>query len=152
MAQLLLLQLLLHLLAVVSVTVVATDETHPIDSVSTNRAAAAGSHGGCNAESAMTLEMMPDKARSDGAVCLDGSPGGYYIQMAKNKTNNWQICEPAQYRDSPLLASASHVCVALTNAAFFWTARPVLQILWAEGGAIPKLTALAVVRPTSEVR
>jgi hypothetical protein len=143
MAQLLLLLLLLHLhlLAAVSVTVVATDETHAIDSVGTDRAAAAGSHGGCTAESAMTLEMMPDKAQSDGAVCLDGSPGGYYIQTAKNKTNNWQICEPIQYRESPLPASATHICVALTNAASFWTARSALQILWAEGGATPRLTA-----------
>jgi hypothetical protein len=57
-------------------------------------AAETSAHPACGGHglSVMTLEMMPEKAKSDGAVCLDGSPGGYYIQMAKNKTNNWQIC------------------------------------------------------------
>ena len=120
---LLLLLLHLHLLAAVSVTVVATDETHAIDSVGTDRADAAGSRGGCTAESAMTLEMMPDKAQSDGAVCLDGSPGGYYIQMAKNKTNNWQICEPIQYPCCQPVLPIRIFCVALTRQILRSTGR-----------------------------
>ena len=46
---------------------------------------------GCKAP--LTLEMMPEKAASDGAVCLDGTPGGFYISLAKNESlkNSWQI-------------------------------------------------------------
>lgn len=69
---------------------VAGDE--PVESRNTTTTAGESS---CRpGEGAMTLELMVDKAKRDGAVCLDGSPGGYYIQMAKEKTNSWQICPP----------------------------------------------------------
>ena len=103
--------LLLHLLAAVSVAVVATDE---IDAIAAEGDTAAGSHGGgCTAENALTLEMMDDKAQSEGAVCLDGSPGGYYIQMAKNKTNNWQICEPTRRVSRCASPARARVCVCV---------------------------------------
>eukprot|EP01060_Flectonema_neradi_P034117 TRINITY_DN5893_c6_g1_i1.p1 TRINITY_DN5893_c6_g1~~TRINITY_DN5893_c6_g1_i1.p1 ORF type:complete len:451 (+),score=83.72 TRINITY_DN5893_c6_g1_i1:53-1354(+) len=41
----------------------------------------------------MVLEMMPDSVAS-GAVCIDGTPSGYYFQPAANldqNANNWQI-------------------------------------------------------------
>ena len=114
--------LLLHLLAAVSVAVVATDEN---DAIAAEGDTAAGSHGGgCTAENALTLEMMDDKAQSEGAVCLDGSPGGYYIQMAKNKTNNWQICEPTRRVSrcaSPASARARvRVCGTEKRCALVW--------------------------------
>eukprot|EP00039_Didymoeca_costata_P021555 m.2485 g.2485 ORF g.2485 m.2485 type:complete len:427 (+) comp2528_c0_seq2:42-1322(+) len=41
----------------------------------------------------MNLFLMPDFAKSDGAVCLDGSPGGFYFRPATsaNHTNDWVL-------------------------------------------------------------
>ena len=36
---------------------------------------------GCKAP--LTLEMMPEKAASDGAVCLDGTPGGWEVRFSR---------------------------------------------------------------------
>lgn len=42
---------------------------------------------------AMVAHIMKDFAASDGAVCLDGSPGAFFFSPAVNasNTNNWQI-------------------------------------------------------------
>eukprot|EP00656_Telonema_subtile_P016622 TRINITY_DN18798_c0_g1_i2.p1 TRINITY_DN18798_c0_g1~~TRINITY_DN18798_c0_g1_i2.p1 ORF type:complete len:275 (+),score=58.94 TRINITY_DN18798_c0_g1_i2:95-919(+) len=44
-------------------------------------------------QGAMVAHVMKDFAASDGAVCLDGSPGAFFFSPAANasNTNNWQI-------------------------------------------------------------
>ena len=41
----------------------------------------------------MQLHMMPDKAKDDGAVCLDGTAAGFYYSPATNATaaKSWEI-------------------------------------------------------------
>ena len=163
-----------QLMAVLLLAVLAVAASAPTHATATNSSLAARdaeSSCGGKGEAVLQLEMMPDKAKSHGAVCLDGSPGGYYIQMAKNASNNWQICASLAGIECRLRPAAAccrlppaACCVAagrgdarprpdwLTDCPCRTSINQPRQTLWVVDGATPRSTASGAAKRTSEVR
>jgi hypothetical protein len=88
---------------------------------------------------AMQLEMLTN-TETTGAVCLDGTPGGFYVSKAtgSNATNNWQL-----YFEGGGENSAAPLC--LRDVAPCISSEHVMD----QAGATTRRTVGAAATPTS---